>query len=521
MLALRKSRKRPRFIDLEARELETESLCKRASKKIKSLFKNWTWGSYHSVVTPYDVVDTVTERLPQEHSSSSVTAPRKSTSDYSFMNTYERKFSRDSVYSNPQSRPRIFPKDTEKHDEKFVPPQRSYKEQSLRGLELSYEHEKDYDLATLRSLGEKYQEEKYNWRVDKIKSVYPGETEDERDPEETEDEQDEGNFRSSLEADNIRDSGKGYGVVSETQNEISAIANVLKNMALDSYRHRSEVYNDLVQATLCPPHIREQAAKEFDSMLKTLILGILMKAKGTAPLSRKDSGDAEDLIYETRGGEVIVKKFNYDIQGKDFHTLRDGEWLNDEIINFHLELFKERMKRNLNDPQVPREHRVRCIFFNTFFYTKLSDNWRGYKYRSVRRWSKKQHRQVHESQVDKVIIPINVNNNHWCLAVINFQKKRFEYYDSLGGRNRSCLENLKKYVIDEHKNYRKEDVALEDWEFVHPQDIPHQRNGCDCGVFTTQYADHLSENRQLSFSQADMPAFRRKMALAIKNVKVL
>ena len=33
---------------------------------------------------------------------------------------------------------------------------------------------------------------------------------------------------------------------------------------------------------------------------------------------------------------------------------------------------------------------------------------------------------------DKVIIPVHLGN-HWCLAVINFRKKRFEYYDSLGG----------------------------------------------------------------------------------------
>ena len=41
--------------------------------------------------------------------------------------------------------------------------------------------------------------------------------------------------------------------------------------------------------------------------------------------------------------------------------------------------------------------------------------------------------------MDKVVIPIHVHNNHWCLALINLRDKRFEYYDSLGGNNITCL----------------------------------------------------------------------------------
>jgi Ulp1 family protease len=40
--------------------------------------------------------------------------------------------------------------------------------------------------------------------------------------------------------------------------------------------------------------------------------------------------------------------------------------------------------------------------------------------------------------LDKVIIPIHMPN-HWTCAVINIKRKRFEYYDSLGGSNSACL----------------------------------------------------------------------------------
>lgn len=36
---------------------------------------------------------------------------------------------------------------------------------------------------------------------------------------------------------------------------------------------------------------------------------------------------------------------------------------------------------------------------------------------------------------DKIIVPINLGNQHWVCAAINIKEKRFEYYDSLGNAN--------------------------------------------------------------------------------------
>ncbi len=45
--------------------------------------------------------------------------------------------------------------------------------------------------------------------------------------------------------------------------------------------------------------------------------------------------------------------------------------------------------------------------------------------------------------------------------------------------------------------------------------MPLQQNGCDCGVFALQFAEHLSRGVDLSFSQLDMPYFRTKIAADI------
>ena len=75
---------------------------------------------------------------------------------------------------------------------------------------------------------------------------------------------------------------------------------------------------------------------------------------------------------------MVVEKFNVSLLKKDIQTLRPGEWLNDEIINFYGQLIMERS----NDPgsTFPKVH-----VFSTFFYKTLSEN--GYE--KVKRWTKK------------------------------------------------------------------------------------------------------------------------------------
>jgi sentrin-specific protease 1 len=132
--------------------------------------------------------------------------------------------------------------------------------------------------------------------------------------------------------------------------------------------------------------------------------------------------------------------------------------------------------------------------------------------------------------MDKVLIPVHLGN-HWCLAVINFVDKRFEYYDSLGGENPKCLEvfvtfqyrlittssidkislyfflsidskfydffccelqRLRRYVKDEYRTKHRGEYDLSQWQDYTPLDIPHQQNGYDCGVFMCKFADYLS-----------------------------
>jgi len=108
--------------------------------------------------------------------------------------------------------------------------------------------------------------------------------------------------------------------------------------------------------------------------------------------------------------------------------------------------------------------------------------------------------------------------NHWCLAAINLRRKRFEYYDSLGGTNNECLMALRKWLQDEHKDKKGSDMDLTEWTFHTPGDnVPQQKNGYDCGVFMCKYADFVAKDQPLAFGQDQMQYFRKRLALDTLN----
>jgi sentrin-specific protease 1 len=198
---------------------------------------------------------------------------------------------------------------------------------------------------------------------------------------------------------------------------------------------------------------------------------------------------------------VCVQKFDIEILGGDLVKLRNLDWLSDQTINFYMEMLRARQQRNQSSPHVLPSQQSRIHYFNTFFYKKLSPDESRYVYKDVARWTKRA--KVDLMQLDKIIIPVHVHGNHWCLAIINMNARRFEYYDSLGGSNPTCLQHLRQFVTDELKVYHPNQIDRIDiasWTNVTYKDIPRQNNGSDCGVFTIKFADYASENRPFEFT---------------------
>ncbi|XP_040904883.1 sentrin-specific protease 1 [Toxotes jaculatrix] len=209
-----------------------------------------------------------------------------------------------------------------------------------------------------------------------------------------------------------------------------------------------------------------------------------------------------------RGGsphEVLSEGFGLSLTRKDLHTLSNLNWLNDEVINFYMNLLVERSK----DPSLPSVNT-----FNTFFYPKL----RRSGYAAVRRWTKK----MDIFSKDILLVPVHLGV-HWCLSVVDFRKKAIMYFDSMGGNNDEACQILFEYLQQESKDKKGKELDTSGWTLHSKKrnEIPQQMNGSDCGMFTCKYADYITKDKPITFTQKHMPYFRRRMVWEIVNHKLL
>ncbi|XP_070794071.1 sentrin-specific protease 1 [Pituophis catenifer annectens] len=215
--------------------------------------------------------------------------------------------------------------------------------------------------------------------------------------------------------------------------------------------------------------------------------------------------EIKNVLRSGNQDEVLSEAFRLTITRKDIQTLKHLNWLNDEIINFYMNMLMERSKQK----GFPTVHA-----FNTFFFTKLKTA--GYS--AVKRWTKK----VDIFSVDILLVPIHLGV-HWCLAVTDFRKKTITYYDSMGGSNSEACKILLQYLKQESLDKKRKEFDTNGWMLLckRSQEIPQQMNGSDCGMFACKYADCITKDKPINFTQQHMPYFRKRMVWEILHRKLL
>ncbi|CAB0005740.1 unnamed protein product [Nesidiocoris tenuis] len=202
--------------------------------------------------------------------------------------------------------------------------------------------------------------------------------------------------------------------------------------------------------------------------------------------------------------EILVSKFRLDIRRCDLLTLSGLSWLNDNVINFYMEMIAERSQNNSKYPKV--------YAFNTFFYSTLSSS----GYQRVRRFTKK----VDIFEKDVILVPVHLSV-HWCMAKIDMKKKQVVYYDSMHSTNKNALDTLLDYVASEHKDKKNQILDMSGWTAFCDKTVPQQQNGSDCGVFACTFAEYSSRNAKFTFSQENMPYMRMRMVYEICTGELL
>jgi sentrin-specific protease 1 len=78
-----------------------------------------------------------------------------------------------------------------------------------------------------------------------------------------------------------------------------------------------------------------------------------------------------------------------------------------------------------------------------------------------------------------------------------------------------------KYLQDESLDTKTSKCDTSGWQTENFQKIPQQMNKNDCGVFACTFAEYICHGADISFTQEDIPYFRRKMVYEIYTCKLL
>jgi len=116
----------------------------------------------------------------------------------------------------------------------------------------------------------------------------------------------------------------------------------------------------------------------------------------------------------------------------------------------------------------------------------------------------------------KWILPIQ-ESGHWVFVILCFRTREITLYSSLGGYG-IVLQNVKEMLEWLHE-FDEPRISFEGmgWRVTHSLEMPRQTNGYDCGVFVCKGMEDAVDHAPLSFSQRNMPEFRKEIKNRLKE----
>jgi hypothetical protein len=225
---------------------------------------------------------------------------------------------------------------------------------------------------------------------------------------------------------------------------------------------------------------------------------------------------------------------NVDLTSTQLRLVLDGRWLDDEAINYYVELLNCRGRNSAHQARLMPECRLRTHCWSTWLwvhlrsslYTQASDKGAAER-RAVRRWSQRAGVSTWGG-LDRLFVPMHLHKTHYAVAMVDFRQKEMVLLDSLA--NEATAVFARDVVFPRLCLYLEQEAPpamfpdWSEWTFAHPCDeaVPHQyTNQVDCGVFVLMYMERLTENRPLDFSLADMPYLRQRLALELTGAIAL
>lgn len=123
-----------------------------------------------------------------------------------------------------------------------------------------------------------------------------------------------------------------------------------------------------------------------------------------------------------------------------------------------------------------------------------------------------------------IIIPYNINKNHWCLVICDIAANKLLYFDSIhdfdGNRSATLLcRNINDWLskLSAFNDLNNNEFTVDDMSLKINYFPSQGNNTTECGVFVMMFADYYMNGLPLDFTLRDMLTFRKKIFLALSR----
>ncbi|AAR26952.1 FirrV-1-E3 [Feldmannia irregularis virus a] len=200
----------------------------------------------------------------------------------------------------------------------------------------------------------------------------------------------------------------------------------------------------------------------------------------------------------------ILDRENTVFTDRSYDTLKPGAWLDDVVINSYVTLVSDRAQMEGKT----------VINMDSLFYSVFE------KYQNYERVKGFSFDKPTTNKRAKILIPVNVDNNHWILVVVDNRKKTVTAYDSLGVSRRKVTSDIMLWLQKEYR-HKKVPFNRAEWTTVTTGQCPTQNNGNDCGIFTLVTAAHIVFKNTSMYPTRDLyKNSRRRIAWSIFNKRL-
>ena len=233
------------------------------------------------------------------------------------------------------------------------------------------------------------------------------------------------------------------------------------------------------------------------------------------PLDHNEVALCSSLLSKKKHlqSNIVLDCYGRHLTRKTLRCLSYQQLLNDDVVDLYFLLIQDRS--NMNNNGVKFEHFFPVSFMTLLLsemgpyddYERLEDYCEGFDLFALK----------------MLYFPVNIDDTHWALIIVDIKKRHIFWYDSLMSCSRtntylSALSNyLKSMLKVSHQNYMV-DYNKSPWNSYVRFKTKIQKNKYDCGVYMCMFADFVSDNVDYTtLCDNHMTFFRKHILLSLKN----